>query len=159
MLRSSKPSAALLAALMVVATARAQSELVIQKEGGSQYHWPGCPLVADGLNVLALTRAQAEGRGLKPHADCDPSKAGAAATTGQGQRSSGRSGQSRPPPPVFVQVDDSKYYHRENCRNLRDGSARMALETAGKKFWPCPVCKPPIRRKPVEPAVPRGIRR
>ena len=70
------PTRVLLAALafLVVSApaASAQSELVIYKEGTGLYHRPGCPVLKDATNVMAMTRAQAEARGHKAHADCDP---------------------------------------------------------------------------------------
>jgi hypothetical protein len=112
------------------APARAQSELVLQKEGSKEYHRPGCDLVKDAKGVLALTRGQAESRGLKPHADCDPSKAP----------------QTPEPKPVFVRVDSGRYYHRDTCARLEKSSKALSLDEAGKKYWPCPTCRPPIRR-------------
>ena len=64
---------AALAFLVAAAPAEAgQSELVIYKEGTGLYHRPGCPLLKDATDVLAMTRAQAEARGHKPHSDCEP---------------------------------------------------------------------------------------
>jgi hypothetical protein len=145
-------AAALVAILIAAPPARAQSELVIHREGAKEYHWPGCPVIADGRDVIALSRAQANGRGLKPHADCDPARAGSTATTGA-------AAPRKKAAPVFVQADMSSYYHRDKCAKLGPGSKRMTLEEAGKKLWPCPVCKPPVRRKATEPAVSHRIRR
>ena len=52
-----------------------QDALVLTRPSDSLYHWPGCPVVRDATDVLAMTQAQAAGRGRKPHADCDPGKA------------------------------------------------------------------------------------
>ena len=139
-------SAALIVLLAATARPAAQSELVIHKEGAEYYHRASCPAVKDGVGVILLSRAQAEARGWKPHPECDPEKA-------RGDDDS--AAPKRPAPPEFVQVDESKYYHREKCRNLRADGKRMSLEEAGKKYWPCPVCKPPVRRKADAPAVPR----
>jgi hypothetical protein len=112
----------------------AQSELVLQKKGGKEYHRPGCPVVSDGKDVVALTRAKAESQGLTSHRGCDPAFATPA---------------SDPPKPIDVKVDGGRYYHRDTCKKLGRNAKTMALEEAGKKFWPCPACKPPIRsRKP-----------
>ena len=105
--------------------------LVLQKGNGREFHNAWCPLVRDGKDVLALNRAQAAGRGLTPHAEC-------AQDTG---------GDAKPPAaPVFVHVDQSKYYHRAACARLARTSERQALATAAKTRWPCPVCRPPIRK-------------
>lgn len=126
--------------------ASAQPELVIQKEGTKVYHRPGCEAVRDGKGVLALTRGQAEARGLKPHAACDPA---ASRNTGAPAPSDD--------PPTFVYVDESrsKYYHLEKCSKLQKGAKRVALEAAGKTLWPCPRCRPPIRKRSAAPAIPR----
>ena len=136
------PVAMLAALLLVVLTAHPphvradQSEMVITKEGTTVYHRPGCEVIRDGKGVLAMTRAQAEGRGLKPHDGCDPAKnlPPPAATA--------------PTPPTYVFVDGSKYYHRESCKRLGKDRRKVRLDDAGVKFWPCPACKPPIRKRP-----------
>jgi hypothetical protein len=126
--------------------AAAQSELVIFKEGTILYHRAGCDVIRDMKGVVAMTRAQAESRGYKAHADCDPevSKAGAPAPPG-----SAASPAAQPKPaPQIVYVDGGKYYHRKDCRRLAANpkAARAeALEVAGKSLWPCPDCRPPVR--------------
>ena len=94
-------------------------------------------------DVLALTRAQAEARGYKPHPDCDasnPAGSGSKAATGH---------PAAPAPTETVYLGDAKYYHRKDCTRLR-GVTRpksVTLETAAKSHWPCPACKPPIRQQ------------
>jgi hypothetical protein len=119
-----------LAVVLLAAVPSAQDELVIAIAGSKEYHRPHCDLVRKGGELLALTVGQANGRGLKPHADCDPSK--------------------HPPPgapakPVHVFLDDTKYYHREKCSKLGASPKRVTLDEAAKKHWPCRTCKPPIR--------------
>lgn len=127
-------------ALAIAAPLYAQSELVIVKKGDKEYHRPGCELVRDGVGVTAMTRAQAESRKLKPHAACDPEKAGESEAAGK------KSAKSET---VHVWVDDGgKYYHKEKCEKLGKGEKKMVLDEAGRKYWPCPVCKPPIRKRP-----------
>jgi hypothetical protein len=145
----------LLILVVVVAVAggaplAAQGELVLQKEGTSLYHRPGCPVVRDGKGVLALSRAQAESRGLQPHDACDPAKAAPAGSGGKGEP-------ARTDEAVAVLLDESKYYHREGCRKLEGKTRRMDLEAAGKARWPCPACKPPIRKRS-GPSVPPRVR-
>jgi len=141
----------LIAATVVLlhAVPTAQSELVIHKDGTKLYHRPGCPIVLDLVGVLAMTRAQAEARGYKAHPDCDPTNPNAPAP------------RAPPPPPATVYVDGSKYYHRKDCRKLTDPKAvkAVSLDVAGKVQWPCPECKPPVRRKSTENAVPGTKRR
>jgi hypothetical protein len=124
--------------------ALAQSEFVIHKEGTKLYHRPSCPIVLDLRGVLAMTRAQAEARGYKAHPDCDPNNPNAPAPKGP------------PPPPATVYLDGSKYYHRKTCSTLRDPQAAKAaaLESAGKNHWPCPTCRPPVRKRSTENAIP-----
>jgi len=128
----------------MAAGAAAQGQLVITKEGTTLYHWPGCPLVQSNVQgsvagVLAMNRGQAEARGLKPHPDCDPSKA----------PPPGGAGANKPAAPPSVFVDKAgKYYHRERCARLEKTSKKVVLDAAtARKYWPCPACKPPIRPK------------
>jgi len=130
-----------------------QPELVIHKEGTTLYHRPACEAVRDGKGVLALTRGQAEARGLKPHAACDPATIGKNGTEGR------PSGGPRDETPTFVQVDESKYYHRSTCSKLQKDSKRVELESAGKTHWPCPRCRPPVRKRSAEPAIPKQAAR
>jgi hypothetical protein len=148
------PTRVLLTALaFLVATAPAasgQSELVIFKEGTGLYHRPGCPALKDATNVMAMTRAQAEARGHKAHADCDPGQ----------KKPEGPAAQSAPPAPVTVYLTDGKYYHRKDCAKLKGAKVTSeSLEKAGKSYWPCPDCRPPVRKKSAEPAVPGTGRR
>ena len=142
---------AVVAALLWPQSSSTQAELVIVKEGAAVYHRAGCPVIRGVQGVLAMTRAQAESRRHKPHADCDPANA----TTGA------QASRRATPPPQTVYLDDTKYYHRKDCRRLaavkdvRAGS----LEEAGKVRWPCPDCRPPVRRRSAEPAVPGTERR
>ena len=129
-----------------------QSELVIYKEGSGLYHRAGCPMLADAKDVMAMTRAQAESRGHKAHADCDPSQ----------QKPGSAPGATQPSAPVTVYLNDGKYYHRKECPRLKAGGKppkSELLETAGKSHWPCPDCRPPVRRRSAEPAVPGTGRR
>jgi hypothetical protein len=142
-----------LACLLLLPTvASGQSELVIYKEGTGLYHRAGCPVVADQKDLMAMTRAQAESRGHKAHADCDPAR----------QKAGSAPGANQPPAPVTVYLNDGKYYHRKDCPKLEEGGKppkSALLETAGKSHWPCPDCRPPVRRKSAEPAVPGTGRR
>jgi hypothetical protein len=125
--------------------AAAQSELVIHKEDTNLYHRPGCDVIRDMKGVVAMTRAQAESRGYKAHADCDPevSKPGAPAPP-----ASAAAATQPKPTPQIVYVEGGKYYHRKDCRRLAANpkAARAEpLEVAGKSLWPCPDCRPPVR--------------
>jgi hypothetical protein len=128
-------------AVIAIGPAAAQSELVIYKEGTKHYHRPGCDLIRDGKDVVALTRAQAEARGYKPHPDCDPAQHKADAPAARA---------AAPPAPQTVYVNGTKYYHRKDCRRLEatPGAVRAeSLESAGKTYWPCPDCRPPVRKR------------
>jgi hypothetical protein len=129
-----------------------QGELVIVKEGTKLYHRAGCPAIADGKDVLALTRAQADSRGYDAHAECDPDKQ---------REPAGKEGPKKPAD-TTVYLDGTRYYHRRDCRRLSgkgDDVKPAVLEVAGKSHWPCPACKPPVRRRGTEPAVPGTGRR
>jgi hypothetical protein len=147
--RSHRVLAALVAAVLLApGAAPAQSELVIYKAGTKLYHRASCPVIQGATDIVAMTRAQAEARGYKPHPDCDPENPKAPAPRGA------------PPPPVTVYVDGGKYYHRKECSKLTNPEAKaVSLDEAGKTQWPCPVCKPPIRRKSTENAIPGTKRR
>lgn len=129
--------AGLISALLSAPTAAmsaGQSELVIVKKGGKEYHRAGCDEIKDAKDVLALSRAQATARGLKQHDGCDPANA-------PDGKSSDKSA------PVIVYVDSSQYYHKKDCKKLGKDARKVELEEAGKKLWPCPTCKPPIRKR------------
>ena len=142
---------AALAVLVAAAPAEAgQSELVIYKEGTGLYHRPGCPVLKDATDVMAMTRGQAESRGHKAHADCDPAQ----------KKPESAPAKSPPPASVTVYLDDGKHYHRRDCPKLQGAKVKSeSLETAGKSHWPCPDCRPPVRKKSAEPAVPGTGRR
>ena len=129
-------------AAVTIGPVAAQSELVIHKEGTTQYHRPGCDLIRDGKGVTALTRAQAEGRGYKPHPDCDPEQRKPDAPAARGAPPA--------PPPQTVYVNGTRYYHRKDCRRLEANPKAVrseSLEAAGKTYWPCPDCRPPVRKR------------
>src|SRR5687768_11100673 len=116
----------------------AQGEMVVQREGTAVYHRPTCEQVRDVRDVLAMTRGQAEGRGLKPHPECDPSKNPQAGEAG-----------AAPAKPAMVLIDvGGQYYHRDKCEKLSSNSKRVSVTEAYKKHWPCRTCKPPIRPRP-----------
>jgi len=144
--------AVLASLLLLPPAAPAQSELVIYKEGTGVYHRAGCPALTDAKDVMAMTRAQAESRGHKAHPDCDPAL----------QKPGAAPGATQPPAPATVYLNEGKYYHRKDCPKLKAGGKpprSELLETAGKSHWPCPDCRPPVRRKSAEPAVPGTGRR
>lgn len=135
----------LLTAAVLCAFAQSSTEYVLVKPGSQEYHRPGCDVVRDPKNVVAMTRAEAESRGLKPHAACDPAKAPAAKS--DPARVSSAKGGAPKVQYVFVEPGDQRY-HRETCPKLGKTRQRIAVDAAaGKKYWPCPVCKPPIRKR------------
>jgi len=119
--------------------------MVLEKDGTSVYHRPACLVVRNGQGVLAMTRVQAEARGLKAHDACDPSRMPPepAALPGQGGTS------ARPAAPTYVSVDTSgKHYHRiGGCTKPGRDQTKVLLNDAAKKWWPCPICRPPIRKR------------
>lgn len=116
-----------------------QDALVLIRPSDSLYHWPGCPVVRDAKDVLAMTQGQAAGRGKKPHAECDPRTV--AQTPAERKRAEALK------TPLFVASND-KYYHREKCGKLGTPSRKVTLEDASRKHFPCRTCKPPIRPRP-----------
>jgi hypothetical protein len=135
--------------LCVAAPVSAQSELVIVKDtAAKEYHRPGCPIVRDGKDVLAMTRAEAESRGFKSHRDCDPAVQAPAAQ-------SGAAPSTPKPPPETVYLDRStKYYHRKTCPKLGTHVEAVTVTAVGKR-WACPTCKPPVPKRSTDPLVPR----
>jgi hypothetical protein len=109
------------------------SAMVVVIRGGREYHQPSCPLVTKaGSNVKVMKLADARAQGLTAH-DCegaaiDQPKKDANATV------------------VYVQ-DGDKRYHKAGCPKLGANPARLTVGEAGRKYWPCPVCKPPIRQR------------
>jgi hypothetical protein len=122
-----------------------QGDLVIVKEGTKEYHRPGCEVIRDGKGVLAMTRAQAEARKFTSHEGCDPAqvKAEEPAATPPGKPG------AKPSPKTMVVVDGGRHYHKDgDCKRLGKETKKMTLDEAGRKLWPCPECKPPIRPRP-----------
>lgn len=114
-------------------TPESGSTLVVVFTGGGarEYHTPACPLVQGVRDVAVMRKAEAEARRLTPHDACHKGPA------------------PKPDPNavrVFVASGD-KYYHRAGCRRLPARNTRVTLDRAGRRHWPCPVCKPPIRKR------------
>lgn len=127
-----RPLLALL--LLLGLTPELQTQYVLVKPGQKVYHQPSCEQVASAKNVVAMTRSQAEARGLTQDPACDP------ATHPPGEK--------KKAPVVYVYVQPGgKYYHREHCDKAGPSPKRLTLDEAAKKYWPCPVCKPPIRKR------------
>ena len=132
-------------AAVVYAFAQSSTEYVLVKPGSPEYHRPGCDVVRDPKDVVAMTRAEAESRGLKPHAACDPAKVSLAKSDPAKPTSTKRAAPKVQY--VFVEPADQRY-HRETCPKLGKPRQRITLDAAAaKKYWPCPVCKPPIRKR------------
>jgi len=115
--------------------------MVISVPGTPNYHRAGCDRLRDAKEVLAMTVAQAHGRGLESHADCDPAQSPEGPAQGKG---------GAPAKPAMVLIDvGGKYYHRDKCAKLSGKTKRVTVTEAAKsKYWPCPACKPPIRPRP-----------
>lgn len=116
------------------------NSMVVLIGGDRTFHQPGCALVAKaGSKVTVSKRAEAVRRGLTPH-DCGPDAGGPVADPNAVK--------------VATQPGDNKY-HRDTCKKLGPTRSTLTLDDAGRKLWPCPVCKPPIRqRSPSAPARP-----
>ena len=122
--------------LGVTVAVSAQREYVIVRNGAKEFHRAGCDVIRDAKDVVAIIREDAEQRGIKPHAACVSQKSADGAHLAP-----------RPPKAVLVLVDSGKYYHREKCSKLGPDPKRVDVEAAAKKQWPCPACKPPIRKR------------
>ena len=141
---------ALALALTFSFTPSSQGRLVIVTESTKQYHRPSCPVVRDGRqkDIVAMTVGQAELRSYKAHPACESEES--ASDGGAGQ--SGDAGKNQPPVFVYTAPDDTRY-HKETCTRLGKNRKKVALEEAGKKLWPCSICRPPVRKR--TPAIPR----
>lgn len=144
-------TAAALILLAFVSAASAQGQLVIVTESTKQYHRPWCPVVRDGKqkDIVAMNLGQAELRGFKPHPACESANPPLGTPTGPG--ASPVEEQQRAIY-VYTAAGDTRY-HKENCARLPKERKRVLLEEAGKKLWPCSVCRPPVRKR--TPAIPR----
>jgi hypothetical protein len=110
------------------------SALVVDIPSDNLYHQPSCPLVRKaGRQVKVMKESEAIRRGMKPH-DC------AAAADDQEDSAAATNQQT-----VYVQPGDNRY-HKAGCEKLKAGATKMTLDEAGRKYWPCPVCKPPVRK-------------
>ena len=111
------------------------SALVVAIPGGKQYHQPGCPLVRNaGSKVQVMKQSEAERRGLTAHDCSDP---------GTAERDAAAAVNATP---VYVQPND-KQYHTSGCKRLKPDATATRVEKAAQDHWPCPVCKPPIRKR------------
>jgi hypothetical protein len=126
-----------------------QGRLVIVTEGTKQYHRPSCPIVREGKrqDIVAMNVGQAELRGFKPHSACE--SADPIAPSAPAQRSVEEKQRALF---VYTSPGDSRY-HKENCARLGKERKKLALEEAGKKLWPCSICRPPVRKR--TPAIPK----
>ena len=130
----------LLSGLLAPAGGVAQeaNPLVVIIAGDQTFHQPGCVLVAKaGSKVTVAKRGEAAHRGLKPH-DCGPGASGGPAADPNAVN-------------VATQPGDNKY-HRATCPKLGATRSALTLEEAGRKLWPCPVCRPPIRQRKPPPS-------
>ena len=52
--------------------------------------------------------------------------------------------------PQTVYLNGTSYYHRKECKRLEANPKAVhaeSLDAAGKTHWPCPDCKPPVRKR------------
>ncbi len=124
----------------VAGVAQEGTSLVVIVKGDRAFHQPGCVLVARaGSNVTVSKRADATRRGLTAH-DCGPDGASGPAVDPNAEK-------------VATQSGDNKY-HRLTCTKLGPTRSTLTLGEAGRKLWPCPACRPPIRKPPPPSAPP-----
>lgn len=124
----------LAAVASVAGVAQEANSLVVLIKGDRAFHQPGCVLVARaGSNVTVSKRAEATRRGLTAH-DCGPEASGGPAVDPNAEK-------------VATQSGDNKY-HRLTCTKLGPSRSTLTVGEAGRKLWPCPACRPPIRKPP-----------
>jgi hypothetical protein len=118
------------------ASAPSAQEYVVTIAGSKEYHRPDCPLVQKTAATAVMLRSQAEGKGLKPHKDCDPANAPAGGKD------------AVKPELVYIQPNDNKY-HRAGCKLLGKEARRVTLDKdVVRGRWPCTTCRPPILTSP-----------
>jgi hypothetical protein len=121
----------LIAVLQAPPDAGATLVVVLTKSDAREYHTPACPLIRGVSDVAVMRKTEAEQRHYTPPRACH----------------------SDPPPkpaPIAVQVfvaKSDKYYHRDSCRRKKPDAQPMKLDDAGRRYWPCPVCRPPVRKR------------
>lgn len=128
------------AALLIATTGVSQdaSSMVVIIAGDKTFHQPGCALVVKaGSKVTVSKRGEATRRGLTAH-DCGLDASGGSTGDPNAEK-------------VATQPGDNKY-HRLSCAKLGTTRSTLTVGEAGRKLWPCPVCKPPIRKPPPPPA-------
>jgi hypothetical protein len=126
----------IIGALVLPATAQSATDLVVSIPGDKEFHQPGCPLVAKaGSSVRVMKRSEAIRRKLTPHAACGVATGSGVALDPNAVK-------------VFTQPRDNKY-HTATCPKLGAERTSITLEDAGRKWWPCPVCKPPVRQRTI----------
>ena len=120
--------------------------LVITGPGWSDYHYPGCPrLAGESDRLIALPLGQANARGLKPHVECDPSRARTPGENAGKERKPGaKLSPARESRVVYILRDDRRY-HRASCTRMGLGARAIQLDLLAPRYVPCPVCKPPRR--------------
>lgn len=128
----------------------AAPSLVIIVSGWPDYHYPGCRRL-DGMteNLLAVSVGQATARGLKPHDACDPSRARPAETLKTPPKSRKAPAKAGPLPGaayVYILRDDRRY-HQASCPKMGLGARAIRLDLLAPRYVPCPVCKPPARKR------------
>lgn len=141
-----RPHASGLLVLLLIAagTLAAQGELVIVKDGTTEYHRPACDVIRGAADVLAMSLGQATARGFTAHPDCDPNVPKPPSPPEPARDAAGKP--AKPPEPIYVFVDaGGMLYHRASCRTLKTTPKKLVLDAAVvKKYWPCGVCKAPI---------------
>jgi hypothetical protein len=121
---------------VVSLSAQSANDLVVSIPGDKEFHQPGCPLVAKaGSSVKVMKRSEAVRRKLTPHGGCGASQGSGVALDPNAVK-------------VYTQPGDNKY-HTATCPKLQGQKVAVTLDEAGRKWWPCPVCKPPVRQRTV----------
>jgi hypothetical protein len=128
--------ASIISSIARPAAAQNPSDLVVSIPGDKEFHQPGCPLVAKaGSSVRVMKRSEAIRRKLTPHAACGAATGSDIAVDPNATK-------------VFTQPRDNKY-HTATCPKLGAERTSITLDEAGRKWWPCPVCKPPVRQRTI----------
>jgi len=109
-----------IASLLLVSSALGQGETVTLITSGANlsgfYHNADCALVKTGSGLVTISKTEAESRGFRQHADCEPK--------------------------VYIGMGATTYHHRADCPALVDPKPiPVRLAELSRVYTECPRCR------------------